>query len=138
MRHLIVFLDDIRPLPDHLQNVQHANVALCRTADEFCRIIVLCYKPGDTLDLYLDHDLGDFDTHTGEEVTGASCLRWFITSVLYNHIDKNPYTRINGSLSWINLIRVHCHSSNPVGKENILALWDSFKTALTKWGCIDA
>jgi hypothetical protein len=75
---------------------------------------------GEKLELSLDHDLGPAPLETGYDL-----VKWFTEFIL--DITENGNRELDPDIELVNLVEVHVHSANPVGKKNIEGLWCSFK-----------
>ncbi|RQP15800.1 MAG: hypothetical protein EAS52_13900 [Parapedobacter sp.] len=60
-----------------------------------------------------DHDLG-VDENGETKLSGYDCAKWLVDYVMDHQVP---------------LPRVLCHSQNPVGKENILKLFENYKNS---------
>jgi hypothetical protein len=99
-----LFLDDVRdPTPGLV------NVLLVRNVQEAKTAVLIKYGVPDVLSL--DHDLGE------NEPTAMEFLHWLIERHLDGHLDLNAVKAVT------------VHSANPVGAENLRALWDGFAEA---------
>lgn len=119
-----LFLDDERvPKDVKWQELPPVQWIIVRDFDRFCSIIKENGLPNY---VSFDHDLGDtaykqattgiFDySKQGNEKTGYDCVKWLIEYCMDNSIKFPNYT---------------VHSLNPVGKENIIKLIESYKIAV--------
>lgn len=99
MKGIILWLDDIRPMPPHYTH-------WAKTARQAIELL----KTGKVIECSLDHDLGKDNNYTE---TGYDVAKW---------IEENAH---NGTLP---KIRCKVHSHNPVGAKNIkLALQSAYK-----------
>ena len=71
---------------------------LCREAAEALEFL----EDGDIANLSLDHDLGEFSLFSGYDIA-----KWIVEHDTWPH-------------------HIYCHSMNPVGRENILALLERY------------
>lgn len=96
-----LFLDDLRSPPDGSWTVARSVEAAWYHIREY----------GLPLEMSLDHDLGS------EQGVDAPVL---LHSLIEAYLD--------GDLRFMDakLIRIHVHSANPRGRENLLGLWASF------------
>ena len=76
---------------------------------------------GEKLELSLDHDLGPHPTETGYDL-----VKWLTEFIM--DVTEKGNNELKLSINLVELIDIHVHSANPVGKKNIETLWESFKT----------
>jgi hypothetical protein len=118
MNNSFLFLDDIRNPPHAFGYTKELMFlerqwVIVRNYNEFKNYIE---KNGLPKLISFDHDLADTFYETEEsdghkEKTGLDCAKWLIDYCLDNNLKCPEY---------------YCHSMNPVGKENILNLLNSF------------
>ena len=118
-----LFLDDMRKPVDvclyfepkevrPLYEEEHWEIV--RSYEEFVNHIV---EKGLPACISFDHDLADEHYHNIQgntdfnEKTGYECAKWLVEYLLEHNLE---------------LPVVYCHSMNPVGKENILKLFENF------------
>lgn len=94
-----LWLDDIRPAPS-------PDWVICRNREEFEETVRTLGVPS-VMDL--DHDLGDEDENT----TGYACIKWFLDNLPEGNHE----------------FETRCHSSNPVGWQNIMSYVISWRKA---------
>lgn len=120
MKQLVIWVDDLRNPFDNKWNSFATNrkyvsgtsdVVWLKNYDEFVAWFELYSHSTDipfpTL-ICFDHDLG-------EELTGFDCVKYLVSFC----IDKK-----------VGLPYCTCHSSNPVGRENILSYIESYRKSL--------
>lgn len=120
-RKLVIWIDDMRyPLEKQWWDIimtskkyvgKEPIVAWVKTYDEFVNWLNTSIHDKEVLFPTLvcfDHDLG-------EEKTGFDCAKYLVNFCMEHNIE---------------LPRCTCHSSNPVGKENILSYIESYKKSL--------
>lgn len=129
-----LFLDDLRSpkdvakycSPELLSTYTNTTWTIVRNYDEFINHI---QEYGIPNICSLDHDLADehycpeihyitgwdkwAETQEFKEKTGYECAKWLIEYAEENNLDLPPH--------------IMCHSMNPVGKEKILSLFESYK-----------
>lgn len=127
---MYLFLDDER-MPEDVTWVKlpcpekhNSNWNIVRNYGKFCTSIEYLYKHTGYLPRFIsfDHDLGRVHyvnaikglpaNHGTDEKTGMDCAKWLVEFCLENNLDFPEYI---------------CHSQNPIGKENIVGLIESFK-----------
>ena len=94
-----IYLDDIR-------NPIDPDFVVLRTPQEFKEFIIMMGCPKY---ISFDHDLGN------NVESGYDCLKWLIEYDLENNKTFIPEE-----------FEINVHSANPVGKENILGLWECY------------
>ncbi len=118
-----LFLDDIRdPVdvclyfePKKLHPLyENEQWEIVRSYDEFVNHIT---DNGLPACISFDHDLADehYQNMSGgdfKEKTGYECAKWLVEFLLEHNLE---------------LPVIYCHSMNPVGKENILNLFENFR-----------
>lgn len=112
----ILFLDDERYLED-VAWVDYPDVSgfgIVRTYYSFCRAIENNFH--DYIAISFDHDIQDYDSF-GKEFTGQDCLRFLIEYCI-----ENEY----------NLPEIILHTKNPIGKDNMQSLINSFNNHFKK------
>lgn len=96
-----LYLDDVRkPKTDR-------DWVVVNSFAEFCDAITELGLPDH---VSFDHDLGD------DEPSGYDCVKWLVRYLLDNQIQTGAFT-------------YNAHSANPVGRDNILGLlqsWEAF------------
>ena len=105
MKKAYIYLDDMRPSPTFVEE----EYWLCapKSVNAAIRDIELCERNGcKDFILDLDHDLGDYYSEGGD---GYELVKWLIET---GRNTKN--------------YKIFCHSMNPVGRENILALYKRY------------
>ena len=136
-----LFLDDIRHPYDVAKYIYPTELIplytkekwkIVRNYNEFVKCIT---KNGIPLIVSFDHDLSDehyresmyapdgrynkyYTDGTFKEKTGYCCAKWFIEYVQNNSIKELP--------------KIVCHSMNPIGKKNIITLFENFVKHLKK------
>lgn len=104
-----LFLDDIRNPNSIYPDTNNDDWVIVRSYNEFCDYI---WENGVPNFISFDHDLADDDGVDAEgnscEKTGLDCVKWLID--LGAEIPK-----------------YNVHSSNPVGKKNIISLIENYK-----------
>ena len=110
MKSYIIFLDDIRdPNSNYgISTVTNRNeIIVIRNSDEFEAFLKNAINNHlEITQVMFDHDLG-LNSKDGYE-----CLKWML-----NYMKDNSYP----------IPLVTCHSSNPVGRDNILSYYNNFK-----------
>lgn len=113
-----LFLDDVRHPPDVARYIMPCGLKslynypewmVVRSLEAFQQII---QEQGMPSFISFDHDLGLLDAATGQELTGVDAARWLCTFAAAHHLKLPPY---------------QVHSVNPVGRENIISILESFK-----------
>lgn len=115
----MLFLDDIR-YPVEVYHYTKQDIFLrkdwniVRNYEQFVHWIL---EKGLPEMVSFDHDLSDvhdLKPHSRKNIekTGYDCAKWLVEYCLDHNMD---------------LPKFHCHSMNPVGKENILYLLENFK-----------
>jgi hypothetical protein len=131
-----IFLDDIR----NPWSVTHVKIPflpykIVRNYNEFVKAITAYYNAIDKLPEFItfDHDLCDqhyrpsmydpdehyseyYDNGTFTEKTGYCCAKWLVEFCMEKNLDFPEY---------------FVHSMNPIGKENIISLVESYKKSRT-------
>lgn len=97
---MLIYLDDIRIPEQDIWKV-------VRTPDEFRHAIL---NSREISVISFDHDLGECET-------GYDLMKWMIDKHLDGAID------LTGTVA-------HVHSANPIGAQNIKALWSNFRKEL--------
>lgn len=106
MKKAYIYLDDIRPFPFSFVEEDYW-VCTPKSVNAAIRDIELCERNGyKDFILDLDHDLGDY---YGEGGDGVELVKWLIET------GRNTEN-----------YKIFCHSMNPVGRENILALYKRY------------
>lgn len=120
MRQLVLWIDDMRnphsemwkPVATNKKYVQeNPIIAWVKDYFEFCNWLDnATYDPEVLWPAFVcfDHDLG-------EEKTGLDCAKYLVNVCMTNNMPLPAYT---------------CHSSNPVGAQNILSYLNSYKKSL--------
>lgn len=93
-----LFLDDLRPPPDHTWVVARSVAAAIHYVNTF----------GLPIEMSLDHDLGG-------EADAPALLHYLIGEWL----DHDKFTGLTR-------VKMNVHSANPVGFRNLTGLWKSF------------
>lgn len=114
-----LFLDDIRDphTTTHVDLPVHSYTVV-RSYNEFCSTIINRGLPNyitfdhDLSDIHYQHIIGDIPYDQFVEKTGYDCAKWLVEYC----IDRD-----------LPLPKYDCHSMNPVGKQNILSILDSYK-----------
>ena len=104
-----LYLDDIRN--PHQSGYKDDEWIVCRNDTEFVSAIEQHFSDLEVVSF--DHDISSYDDN-GSEVTGYHCLKWFCNYISDNHLD-------------ISNLRLKFHTSNPIGKENMMYYWRNFK-----------
>lgn len=104
-----LFVDDERQPPSTWDKNGPGPLRLVARNKDEARMAVLMF--GTPRVISLDHDLGD------NQPTGYDVLQMLITMHLDNRINLRD-------------TELRVHSMNPVGAENIQALWDSFQRSV--------
>lgn len=119
-RKLVIWVDDKRdPFSDVWHPVatnksiftEEPIIAWLKSYDEFVNWLNLSVNDKEILFPALvcfDHDLG-------EEKSGMDCAKYLVNFCIENNLELPQYT---------------CHSSNPVGRENILSYLNSYIKSL--------
>jgi hypothetical protein len=126
MRGQFIFLDDIRtPLGTTHVTIPNYPYTIVRDYWEFCIAVEEYYKDIGEAPCYVtfDHDLNcidyienpDYDGR--DEKTGFHCAKWLIEFCEKYNLDFPEYG---------------VHSMNPIGKENIVSLIESYKKVKKK------
>lgn len=106
-RVFCLWVDDIRPMNFCVQMLRDYNCNSVKSVNQAKRAIENGEKMGcDRFIIDLDHDLGDFAFDGGD---GYELVKWLIET------ERNTKNYV-----------VQCHSMNPVGKANILALYSRY------------
>lgn len=108
-----IFLDDER-FPKNVTWVKLPLVewVIVRSYNSFIQVIK---QRGLPLRISFDHDLSDFDkgrTKNFKERTGMDCAAWLVEYCMAHELDLPIY---------------YVHTMNPIGKENIISLFESYK-----------
>ena len=102
----ILWLDDLRDPKDHIQG---DNIHWVKNYKQFIKWIELNGLPDI---ISFDHDLG------GEKSrTGADALRWMLNFIIDNNL---------------NLPHIKLHTANPIGRQNMESLINSYKKIYNK------
>ena len=110
MKQYIIFLDDIRT-PDVSYgissiNLENTEIVVIRNSDDFKNFLISAVANNLVItQVMFDHDLGL------NSLDGYECVKWML-NYLYDHSYPIPL--------------VTSHSSNPVGRQNILSYYNNF------------
>lgn len=96
-----LFLDDVRDAPE--------GWILCRTVGQAKQQIRDWGLPST---LSFDHDLG-YNPVSGNNETSMELMHWIIGKDQKNVFD-------------VSNMKIKIHSANPVGRKNLMGLWDSY------------
>lgn len=113
MKPYFLLLDDIRDPNQVFAYTKHKiflaqQWTIVKTYQEFITCII---ENGLPEFISFDHDLGEESILNGEEKSGYDCAKWLIDYCIANKLALPSY---------------FCHSMNPIGKANILALLKSY------------
>ena len=110
-----LYLDDIRH--PHQSGYQDSEWIACRNDKTFKDM----FTSFDSIITHIsfDHDIDSYDEN-GDEVTGYNCVKWLCDYILDNNLD-------------ISNLRLNFHTTNAVGKENMVCYWNNFKNYYTKY-----
>ena len=106
MRIAYIWLDDVRPFGGGIHALHDYDCYTVHSVNEAIDIITSCELAHEKFILNLDHDLGDYAKDGGD---GYKLVEWLIET------GRNTKNYV-----------VQCHSMNPVGKANILALYNRY------------
>lgn len=121
MRGQFIFLDDIRtPLGTTHVTIPNYPYTIVRDYEDFCIAVEEYYRDTGEAPCYVtfDHDLSELqyientDYNDPNEKTGFHCAKWLIEFCDKNNLDFPDYG---------------VHSMNPIGKQNIISLIESYK-----------
>ena len=104
-----LYLDDVRN--PYQSGYQDNEWIVCRNDKTFKDMFISF----DSIITYisLDHDIDSYDENENE-VTGYDCLKWLCDYIQDNNID-------------VSNLRLNFHTSNVVGKENMVYYWNNFR-----------
>ena len=120
MKQLVIWVDDMRNPFDEVWNTVATNkkfikskpiIAWLKNYDEFVNWLETSIHDKEVLFptlICFDHDLG-------EDKTGFDCVKYLVNFCIEHNLELPNCT---------------CHSSNPVGRENILSYIKSYKKSL--------
>ncbi|RMZ59075.1 hypothetical protein D1632_16070 [Chryseobacterium nematophagum] len=117
MKKELLFLDDIRYPSEVYKYTRHdlflsPDWYIVRSYGQFVNRIL---EKGFPEMISFDHDLGDMNDpvrNSRSEKTGYDCVKWLIEYSLDYELMLPDF---------------YCHSMNPIGKENIIALLTNFR-----------
>lgn len=120
MKSIVLWVDDMRNPHSDVWNSVASNK---KFVDEDSSIVWLCNY--NEFVNWLNITINDkevlwptlicFDHDLGEEKTGMDCAKYLVEFCMNNNMKLPNYT---------------CHSSNPVGRENILSYLNSYKKSI--------
>ena len=110
-----LYLDDIRN--PHQSGYQDSEWIVCKNDKTFKDM----FTSFDSIITHIsfDHDIDSYNDD-GTEVTGYDCVKWLCDYIQDNKLD-------------ISNLRLNFHTSNVVGKENMVYYWNNFKDYYTKY-----
>lgn len=121
MKGQFIFLDDIRtPLGTIHVKIPNYPFTIVRSYNEFCNVIQEYYSNIGEAPSFIsfDHDLSELqyienpNYNDPNEKTGFHCAKWLIEFCEKNNLVFPDYM---------------VHSMNPIGKQNIISLIESYK-----------
>lgn len=113
-----VFLDDLRFPQEVFAYTNDSSYSelewnICRDFEVFKKLITEKHSSGESINLIsFDNDLGFINNDPTQELRGVDCAKWLIDFCLDNNM-KFPNYKV--------------HSKNPVAKEHIIGMIESFK-----------